>query len=194
MSMTSLRSRLSFLKGLAPSAATRARFSGSSREPPAGALGDLRVTVRASPPGTPPWYTYSSRSEHPQVISLVRPTGRPAFHSVCHPWIGCRSQHRGMGSRPLRMKVPSGVVATATPDPELTTMLARAAVSIGLEVNRPPSPEPSQLDDWFLGAGRGSHPHSVPVSPFLTTLDGRAARGNAGIPQVERAVAVHLCP
>ncbi len=45
MSMTSLRSRLSFLKGLAPSAATHARFSGSSREPPAGALGDLRVTV-----------------------------------------------------------------------------------------------------------------------------------------------------
>ncbi len=52
MSMTSLRSRLSFLKGLAPSAATRAGFSGSSREPPAGTLGDLRVTVRASPLGT----------------------------------------------------------------------------------------------------------------------------------------------
>ncbi len=30
-----------------------------------------------------------------RVISLVRPTGRPAFHSVCHPWIGYRSQHRG---------------------------------------------------------------------------------------------------
>ncbi len=65
MSMTSLRSRLSFLKGLAPSAATRARFSGSSREPPAGALGDLRVTVRASPPGTPLRTSYSSRSERP---------------------------------------------------------------------------------------------------------------------------------
>ncbi len=52
MSMTSLRSHLSFLKGLAPSAATRAGFSGSSREPPAGTLGDLRVTVRASPLGT----------------------------------------------------------------------------------------------------------------------------------------------
>ncbi len=33
MSMTSLRSRLSFLKGLAPSTATRAGFSGSSRGP-----------------------------------------------------------------------------------------------------------------------------------------------------------------
>ncbi len=65
MSMTSLRSRLSFLKGLAPSAATHAGFSGSSREPPAGALGDLRVTVRASLPGTSPRTSYSSRRERP---------------------------------------------------------------------------------------------------------------------------------
>ncbi len=105
---------------------------------------------------------------------------------------------------------PSGVVATAVPDPELTAMLARAAVSIGLEVNRPPSPEPSRLDDWFLGAGCGSQPRPAPVSffpevheeltklwmaPFtarsrssassiLTTLDGGVARGYAGIPQV----------
>ncbi len=48
---------------------------------------------------------------------------------------------------------PSGVVATAAPDPELTAILSQAAVSIGLEVNRMPSPEPSRLDDWFLGAG-----------------------------------------
>ncbi len=31
-------------------------------------------------------------------------------------------------------------------------------------------------------------------SSVLTTLDGRAARGYVDIPQVERAVAVHLCP
>ncbi len=99
-------------------------------------------------------------------------------------------------------------------------MLARAAASIGLEVNRPPSPEPSRLDDWFLRAGRGTQPRPIPVpffpevheeltkswmAPFtarsrssvssvLTTLDGGAARGYADIPQVERAVAVHLCP
>ncbi len=65
MSMISLRSRLSFMKGLAPSAATRADLSGSSRGSPADALGDLRVTVRASPSGTPPRTSYSSRSEHP---------------------------------------------------------------------------------------------------------------------------------
>ncbi len=60
MSMLSLRSRLSFLKGLAPSAATRDGLSGSSRGSPAGALGDLRVTVRASPLGTSPRTSYSS--------------------------------------------------------------------------------------------------------------------------------------
>ncbi len=65
MSMISLRSRLSFMKGLAPSAATRADLSGSNRGSPADALGDPRVTVRASPPGTPPRTSYSSRSEHP---------------------------------------------------------------------------------------------------------------------------------
>ncbi len=65
MIITSLRSRLSFLKGLAPSAATRAEFSGSSREPLTGTLGDLRVTVRASPPGMSLRTSYSSRSERP---------------------------------------------------------------------------------------------------------------------------------
>ncbi len=115
---------------------------------------------------------------------------------------------------------PSGLVATTAPDPELTAILTRAAVSIGLEVNRPPSPEPSRLDDWFLGAGRGSQPRPAPVpffpevheelskswmAPFtarsrssassiLTTIDGGAARGYVRIPQVERAIAVHLCP
>ncbi len=97
-------------------------------------------------------------------------------------------------------------------------MLARAVVSIGLKVNRPPSPEPSQLDDWFLGAGRGSQPRSAPlpffpevheelteswmapftarnrssISSILNTLVDGAGRGYVGIPQVERAVAVHM--
>ncbi len=104
---------------------------------------------------------------------------------------------------------PSGVVATAAPDPELTAMLARAAASIGLEVNKPPSPEPSRLDDWFLGAGCGSQPRPTPVpffpevheeltkswmAPFtarsrssvssvLTTLDGGLPGGTRAFPR-----------
>ncbi len=216
------------MKGLAPSAATRADLSGSSRGSPADALGDLRVTVRASPPGTPPRTSYSSRSEHPvrflgdfAGLSHGAPSisfGAPSIDRMSIAASGdgfTSSEDEGAVGLP-----PSGVVATAAPGPELTAMLARAAVSIGLEVNRPPSPEPSRLDDWFLGAGRGSQPRPAPVpffpevheeltsswmAPFtarsrssassvLTTLDGGVARGYAGIPQVERAVAVHLCP
>ncbi len=225
--MSMIFARLS-LKGLAPSAATRADLSGSSRGSPADALGDLRVTVRASPPGTPPRTSYSSRSEHPVQfpgdfagLSHGAPSisfGAPSVDRMSIAASGdgfTSSEDEGAVRLP-----PSGVVATAAPDPELTAMLARAAVSIGLEVNRPPSPEPSRLDDWFLTAGRGSQPRPAPVpffpevheeltsswmAPFtarsrssassvLTTLDGGVARGYAGIPQVERAVAVHLCP
>ncbi len=228
MSMISLRSRLSFMKGLAPSAATRADLSGSSRGSPADALGDLRVTVRASPPGTPPRTSYSSRSEHPvrfpgDFAGLSHGAPSISFGVPSADRMSIAASGDGLTSSEDEGAVglpPSGVVATAAPDTELTAMLARAAVSIGLEVNRPPSPEPSRLDDWFLGAGRSSQPRPAPVpffpevheeltrswmAPFtarspssassiLTTLDGRVARGYAGIPQVERAIAVHLCP
>ncbi len=234
MSMILLRSRLSFMNGLAPSAATHAGLS-ASRGSPADALGDLRVTVRASLPGTSPRTSYSSRSEHPvrfpgdfagpshgaPSISFGAPFVDSAPNSV--RWMSIAASGDGFTSSEDEGAVgllPSGVVATAAPDPELTAMLARAAVNIRLEVNRPPSPEPSRLDDWFLGAGRGSQPRPAPVpffpevheeltkswmAPFtarsrsstssiLTTLDGGVARGYAGIPQVERMMAVHLCP
>ncbi len=172
MSMISLRSRLSFVKGLAPSAATHADLSGSSRGSPADALGNLRVTVRASPPGTSPRTSYSSRSEHPVRFpgDFAGPShgapsisfGAPSVDRMSIAASGdgfTSSEDEGAVGLP-----PSGVVAA--PDLELTAMLARAAVSIGLEVNRPPSPELSRLDDWFLGAGHGSQPRSAPV-PFF---------------------------
>ncbi len=44
------------------------------------------------------------------LLLLKQRTSRPvpAFHSVRHPRIGCRSQHRGMCLRPLRIKVQQG--------------------------------------------------------------------------------------
>ncbi len=36
-------------------------------------------------------------------------------------------------------------------DLEITAMLSRAAERVGLEWRKPPCPEPSRLDDWFLG-------------------------------------------
>ncbi len=161
MSMTSLRSRLSFLKGLAPSTATRAGFSGSSRGPPASALGDLRVTVRASLPGTSPRTSYSSRSEHPVWFpgDFAGPShGAPSisFDAPSEDRMSITASGDGLMSSENEGAVglpPSVVVATTASDPELTGMLAWAAISIGLEFNRPPSPETSRLDVWFLGAG-----------------------------------------
>ncbi len=99
MSMTSLRSRFSFLKGLASSAATRAGLSGSSRGSPAGALGDLRVTVRASPPGhapmdlllltqrtsrlVPGWFRCPGVTYHPPVASPQSAHHSASLADIC---------------------------------------------------------------------------------------------------------------
>ncbi len=185
------------MKGLAPSAATHAGLSGSSRGSPADTLGDLRVTVRASPPGTSPRTSYSSRSE--------RPVRFP--DDFAGPSHGAPSISFGALSVDRMSIAASGDGFTSSEDEG----------AVGL--NRPPSPEPLRLDDWFLGAGRSSQPRSTPVpffpevheeltkswmAPFtarsrssassILTLDSGVARGYAGIPQVERAIAVHLCP
>ncbi len=113
MSMISLQSRLSFMKGLAPSAATRAGLSGSSRGPPADALGDLRVTVRASPLGTSPRTSYSSRSERPVQFpgDFAGPShGAPSisFGAPSVDRMSIAALGDGLGSRPPRMKVRWG--------------------------------------------------------------------------------------
>ncbi|KAL1270897.1 hypothetical protein QQF64_029913 [Cirrhinus molitorella] len=115
---------------------------------------------------------------------------------------------------------PAAAAAQSEADAELAAMLRRAAASIGLEVSKAPSPKRSRLDDWYLGASSDvATPRTAPVpffpevheeltktwkapysartrqgSSLLTTLDGGAARGYVDVPQVERAVAVHLCP
>ncbi len=99
-------------------------------------------------------------------------------------------------------------------------MLARATESVGLEWRPPPCPEPSRLDDWFLGVARAGSQGPTPVpffpevhdeltgtwtAPFtarnrssgsssLATLDGGAARGYTEVLPVERSVAMQLCP
>ncbi len=153
------------MKGLAPSATTRAGLS-ASRGSPAGALGDLRVTIRFSPPGTPPRTSYSSRSEHPvrfpgDFAGLSHGAPSISFSASSVDRMSIAASGDGLTSSEDEGAVglpPSGVGATAAPVPELTAMLARAAVSIGLEVNRLPSLEPSRLDDWFLGACRERRP------------------------------------
>ncbi len=140
MNMTALRSRLSFLKRLAPSATTRPGLSGSSRGPPAGALGDLRVTVRASLPGTSPRTSYSSCSNRPvrfpsDFAGSSRGAASISFGALPDDQMSIAASGDGLSSSEDEGSAglpPSGVVATAEPAPELTAMLARTAVSIGL--------------------------------------------------------------
>ncbi len=109
MTMKTLRSHLSFLKrkGADPSATTFPGFSATSRGMPASALGDLSVTVRASPHGplTPLAALVLCGS---RVILLGRLSAVPAFHPVLRRRIRCQWQHQGMGYHPLRMKIWRG--------------------------------------------------------------------------------------
>ncbi len=61
-------------------------------------------------------------------------------------------------------------------DREVTAMLSQAAERVGLEWRKPPCPEPSRLDDWFLG---------VACAGFQRPT---------GVPPVERSVAMQVCP
>ncbi len=116
-------------------------FLSESRESLACALGDLRVTIRTFLPGTSPRTSYSSRSERPIRIPGDLPDPSHGASSIS---FGAPSNDRmsialsgnGLTSSEDESAVgmtPSGVVATAAPDPELTAMLARAAVSIELD-------------------------------------------------------------
>ncbi len=49
---------------------------------------------------------------------------------------------------------PSGVVALSELDPEMTAMLSRASENVRLVWNSPPRPDPSRLDEWFIGGCR----------------------------------------
>ncbi|KAL0149603.1 hypothetical protein M9458_055130, partial [Cirrhinus mrigala] len=138
--------------------------------------------------------------------------------------IRCLSLHQKRGLTPdeadgSAVQTPPAAAALSESEAELAAMLLRAAKSIDLEVPKAPSPERSRLDDWFLGSRSDVPPRSTPVpffpevleeltktwrapytarsrlsSSLLTTLDGGVARGKVDVPQVERAVAVHLCP
>ncbi len=189
--------------------------------------GDLRITVRASPSSTSPRASHSSSTSHrlgfPDEYAgssdRAGPSisfGAPADDGIS---ITASGDELGSGEDDSPALPPSGRVALPESDPELTAMLSRAAETIGLHYRRPPSPERSRLDDWFLGAqAERRQPPPVPFFPevheevtrswkapfsarnrpsassVLTTLDGGAAQGYVEVPPVERAIAMQLCP
>ncbi len=138
--------------GGAPSVTTRAGFSATSREPSASALGDLRVTVRAFPPGQSPRTFHSSRSSCSVRLpgdSAVPSHGVPSvsFGAPIEDQMSIAASVDGQSSSEDEDSAklhPSGVAAAAESDPELTAVLSRAAARSGLEACTPPSPEPSR--------------------------------------------------
>ncbi len=195
-----------------------------------GDTGDLRITVSAFPSGNqPPRKPHSSCT--PQPAELPEERGGPSQRCAPSVSFGAPLDDRMSiaasegesdfaGDDASAQLSPSGTVAVPDTDPEMMAMLSRAANRVGLVWNPPPCPEPSRLDDWFLGVARAGSQPPTPVpffpevheeltgtwkAPFtarnrasgpssLTTLDGGAAKGYTRIPPVERAVAMQLCP
>ncbi len=229
MTISELRNRLRCVKhGGVPLPLPRSGVRPGTRGGTAsgGVRGDLRITVRASPSGVP----HPSSTPQPAGVPLVRTGastewGTPPVSFGAPPddlmsIAASEGELSLSGDDDSAALPPSGVVALSEPDPEMTAMLSRAAENVGLVWNPPPRPDPSRLDEWFLGGGRAGSQRPPPVpffpevheeltrswkAPFtarnkscgsspLTTLDGGAALGYTGIPSVERSVAMQLCP
>ncbi len=229
MTISELRSRLQLLqRGGVPVALPRS--SPHQRVAASGDTGDLRITVSAFPSGNqPPRNPHSSCT--PQPAELPEERGGPSQRCAPSVSFGAPLDDRMSiaasegesdfaGDDASAQLPPSGTVAVPDTDPEMMAMLSRAANRVGLVWNPPPCPEPSRLDDWFLGVARAGSQPPTPVpffpevheeltgtwkAPFtarnrasgpssLTTLDGGAAKGYTRMPPVERAVAMQLCP
>ncbi len=103
-------------------------------------------------------------------------------------------------------------------DLEVTDMLSRATERVGLEWRKPPCPEPSRLDDWFLGVACAGSQRPAPGASLPDVYEGLTGRGRhllppetdlltpppslpsvvqlgvTGVPPVERSVAMQVCP
>ncbi len=229
MTISELRSILQLLqRGGVP--VLLPRSNPPQRVSASGDTGDLRITVSAFPSGNqPPRKPHSSCT--PQPAELPEERGGPSQR--CAPSVSfstplddrmsiaaSEGESDFAGDDASAQLSPSGTVAVPDTDPEMMAMLSRAANRVGLMWNHPPCPEPSRLDDWFLGVARAGSQPPTPVpffpevheeltgtwkAPFtarnrasgpssLTTLNGGAAKGYTRIPPVERAVTMQLCP
>ncbi len=70
-------------------------------------------------------------------------------------------------------------------DLEMMAMLSRAAERVGLEWRKPPCPEPSRLDDWFLklacaGSQRPEYVQEQDGSSTETVSEAPGAYGSCG--------------
>ncbi len=171
MTISELRNRLRCVKhGGVPLPRSGVRPATRGGTASGGVRGDLRITVRASPSGVP----HPSGTPQPAGVPLVR-TGASAEWGTPPVSFGASPDDQMSvaasegepslsGDDDSAALPPSGVVALSEPDPEMTAMLSRAAENVGLVWNPPPRPDPSRLDEWFLGGGGGARWFSAPPS------------------------------
>ncbi len=175
MTISELRDRLRYVKlGGVPLPLPRSGVRPGTRGAAAsgGVRGDLRITVRASPRGVP----HPSSAPQPVGLPLERAgtsaeRGTPPVSFGAPPddqmsIAASEGELSLSGDDDSAALPPSGVVALSEPDPEMTAMLSRAAENVGLVWNPPPRPDPSRLDEWFLGGGRAGSQRPPPV-PFF---------------------------
>ncbi|KAL0149369.1 hypothetical protein M9458_055407, partial [Cirrhinus mrigala] len=222
MTMAASKSRLSFARRL-PSSSSRGKslsrqgFSAAAVRH----LGDLQVTVENVPSASKaPRTSVSPRGPVELPKQYTSPLAGPSVSFGAPQEVemsASASEGESEGEADvLAEQRPSAVAVPSEADAELSAMLFQAAREIGLEVPKTPPADPSRLDDWYLGRSSAATPRSPPVpevyeelvrtwqaphssrprpsSSPLATLDGGAAKGYVAVPQVERAVAVHLCP
>ncbi len=139
-----------------------------------GGTDGLRITVVANPPGNQPSRDHcSSCTPKPVELPVERAEpstrGVPAVSLVLLPMTGCRSLHRRVSwsflGKKIRLRCCYGS-SNAWVGSRITAMLSRAAERVELEWRPPPCPEPSRLDDWFLGVVCAGSQHSAPVPLF----------------------------
>ncbi len=159
MTISVLRSRLQYLEETgAPSNIPRSSpLSGPAQKKPTSVnnLGDLRVTVRNTPPSKPPLAPHSSMKLQPVEFSrwhadppcaaAVVTFGAPPEDQMSI--VASESECMSSGDEYSAALPPSGVAALPESEPKMAAMLSQAAASVGLEWNTQSCPEPPRLDD-----------------------------------------------
>ncbi len=161
MTIAVLRLRLQYLRrGGVPLPMPRSSSSSvpQKRATSANRQGDLRVTVGENPPNKSPWAPHSSSIT--QAVELPGECAGPSHGGPAISFgapaddqmsIAALEGELESGEEDSPALPPLGRVALPEPDPELTAMLSQAAKAVGLKWREPPCPEPSKLDDWYLG-------------------------------------------
>ncbi|KAI2653917.1 Terpentetriene synthase [Labeo rohita] len=185
--IANLRSWLSFIMKL-PLHFTQSSPTGCKN--PGTALvrdkGDLRFTVRnrrASPHRSPAPHSvalliFQMLARQPACSSRSGPS--VSFGALEEDKMSIAASEEGLLSAKAEYSAKQPPAAGAAQSKsKAKPCSSRRPRPLDLEVDSPPSPKRSRLNDWFLGSRRDSQPCSLPV-PFF--------------PQVEHVVGVHLCP